>query len=289
MDSRRQHFNAPDHRGDRRESLQELPYLRESLVTTRQWNAIILAAGRGPADPMAKAFKVLNKCAIEVAGVPMLARVASALQEADAIASTLISIEDRSIATTILGQQAATIASAGSAPGSVIAAVEQEAIAFPILITTADHALLTAPMVDYFCRSAEESTADFVAALATADTVLAAYPRSIRTFVRLGKTRVTGCNLYALRNERGLKLLARWQHLESARKKPWRLVAAFGLIPLLRFLTGTLDLPATLAIFSRKLAVQVGAVFMPFPEAAIDVDKPADKELAEEILKNRSR
>ena len=257
-------------------------------MTALRWNAIILAAGRGPRDRLAKAYGVPNKCVIEIAGKPMLAHVAEALQGSGIITSTLISVENRELAAMILGDSAATIASAGSAPASVIAAIEQEALAYPVLITTADHPLLTPEIIRHFCQQAEQSSGDFIAGLATAETILAAYPQSIRTFFRLGRTRLTGCNLFALRNERGLKLLARWQYLESVRKKPWRLVAAFGLMPLLRFLTGTLDLDTALAIVSRKLCLRVKAVLMPFPEAAIDVDKPADKELAEEIFLKRA-
>ncbi len=252
-----------------------------------RWNAIILAAGRGPNDPMAKAYGVANKCAIEIAGKPMLSRVARALHDSGVVASTLVSIENRELATAILGNGIATIASAASAPASVIAAVEQGALTYPILITTADHALLTPAMVRYFCQSTEQSGTGFTVGLATAETVLAAYPGTVRTFFRLGKARYSACNLFALRDARGLKLLARWQYLEPVRKKPWRLVAAFGVEPLLRFLTGALDLEKALAIVSRQLGLQVTAVLMPFAEAAIDVDKPADKELAEEILKQR--
>ena len=257
-------------------------------MTPPRWHAIVLAAGRGPEDRLAKAYGVRNKCAIEVAGKPMLARVTSALHDSGVVASALISIENRAIATGILGENTETIPATGSAPASVIAAVEQGAIDYPVLITTADHALLTPAMVQHFCQSAEQSPADFTVALATAETVLAAYPQTIRTFFRLSKTRIAGCNLFALHNARGLKLLARWQHLEAVRKKPWRLAAVFGIMPLLRFLTGTLDLESALAIVSRGLGLKVGAVFMPFPEAAIDVDKPADKELAELILAKRA-
>ena len=198
------------------------------------------------------------------------------------------SIENRGLAIAILGEGVSTVAAAASAPASVIAAVGQKALAYPILITTADHALLTPAMVRHFCQSTEQSGGDFTVGLATAETILAAYPQTIRTFFRLGKSRLSACNLFALRNERGLRLLARWQYLEPVRKKPWRLIAAFGLMPLLRFLAGRLDLDAALAIVSRKLGLRVDAVFMPFAEAAIDVDKPADKELAEIILAKRA-
>jgi GTP:adenosylcobinamide-phosphate guanylyltransferase len=258
-------------------------------VTALRWNAIILAAGRGPDDPMAKAYGVSNKCAIPVGGTPMLARVAKALQESGAVASTLISIENRSLAVGILGEDVITVASAASAPASVIAAIEQGMLAYPILVTTADHALLTPAMVRHFCLSTDRSGADVTVGLATAELVLASYPHTVRTFFRFGKSRLSACNLFALRNGRSLKLLSRWQYLEPVRKKPWRLVAAFGIAPLLRFLTGTLDLDRALAIVSRKLGLEVKAILMPFAEAAIDVDKPADKALAEEFLKQHAR
>lgn len=248
------------------------------------WNAIILAAGRGPDDPMAKAYGVANKCTIAIGGTPMLVRVAGALEASGCVASTLVAIEDAAIVAELLGRRATAVAPAASAPSSVLAAVRAGRTAYPLLITTGDHALLTPEMVRHFCSQSEHSDADFTAGLARAETILTAYPESIRTFFRLGPDRVSGCNLFALRNERGLRLLERWQYLEQVRKKPWRLIAAFGLAPLLRYVTGRLDLATAFAIVSRKLGITARPVLMPFAEAAIDVDKPADKELAERIV-----
>ena len=66
-----------------------------------------------------------------------------------------------------------------------------------MLVTTADHALLTPEMIDYFCEQAERNGADFSAGLARAEVILKAYPQSVRTFFRFGKDRVSGCNLFA--------------------------------------------------------------------------------------------
>jgi hypothetical protein len=90
-----------------------------------------------------------------------------------------------------------------------------------------------------------------------------------------------------VKNARALSLLDRWQYLEQVRKKPWRLIAAFGISPLLRFLTGRLDLEQAFQIVSARLGLLARPVVMPFAEAAIDVDKPADKELAERIAARR--
>jgi GTP:adenosylcobinamide-phosphate guanylyltransferase len=252
-----------------------------------RWHALVLAAGRGPDDPMAKAHGVANKAVIAVAGRPMLARVVGTLREAGPVASIMVAIESRGIATAVLGDDIETIAAAASAPASVMAAIASGRLAYPVLVTTADHPLLTPDMVRHFCQSTEQSGADMTVGLATAETILAAYPDAIRTFFNLGGTRVSGCNLFALRNDKGLRLLARWQYLEAVRKKPWRLVAAFGIAPLLRFVTGTLTPARAFDAVSRRLGLTLAPVMMPQAEAAIDVDKPADKELAERILARR--
>lgn len=251
------------------------------------WSVLILAAGRGPDDPMAKAFGVANKCMIPVAGVPMLKRVANAVAASGVARRTVVSIENADMALELLGDRVLIVQSAGSAPGSVLAAVLDGDVTYPVLVTTGDHALLTPAMVQHFCAAAETSGADFCAGLASAETILAAYPGAVRTFFTFGPDRVSGCNLFALNTERALALLERWQYLEQVRKKPWRLVAAFGVSPLIQFLLGRLTLDSAFAIVSRQLGLVAKPVLMPFAEAAIDVDKPADKDLAERILASR--
>jgi CTP:molybdopterin cytidylyltransferase MocA len=252
-----------------------------------RWQALMLAAGRGPGDPMARTYGVANKCLIPVGGVPMLRRVHDTLAASGLFSRIAVSIEDAAIAHAVLGPSARVLAPSTSAPASVLTALASGALQYPVLITTGDHALLTPRMITHFCAESEKSGADFTAGLARAETILAAHPESIRTFFSLGHDRVSGCNLFALLNARGLGLIERWQYLEPVRKKPWRLVAAFGPVPLLRFALGRLSLDAAFATVSARLGLTVKPVLMPFAEAAIDVDKPADKSLAEKILAAR--
>jgi hypothetical protein len=138
------------------------------------------------------------------------------------------------------------------------------------------------------CAACEAIDADMFVGLATADTINAAYPETRRTYFNLGGTRVSGCNLFAVKAEKGLRLLERWQELEKNRKKPWKLVSAFGVMPIIWFATGTLTPERAFGHISQKLGITVRPVFLPFAEAAIDVDKPSDHALAEAILKKRS-
>jgi GTP:adenosylcobinamide-phosphate guanylyltransferase len=247
-----------------------------------KWRALVLAAGRGPSDPLAAAYGVSHKCTIKIAGEPMLKHVMRALRDSGVVERISVSIDDRVQAAIALSDEGALVHffdSASSAPASALEAAS--VMKLPVLITTGDHPLLTPQMVAHFCAHA---AGDFSVGLATAETVMGKYPNTRRTFFKFGATRVSGCNIFSVNSEAGIRVLERWQHLDQQRKKPWRLVASFGIGPLFRFAIGRLSLERAFAIASEKIGADVHPVLMPFAEAAIDVDKPEDKELAERIM-----
>lgn len=259
-------------------------------MTAAAWKVVVLAAGRGPDDPMAKAYGVTHKCLVEVGGEKMLARVVRTLGAHPAVISISVVIETRELLVEALGPLADKVAFLSpqeSAARSALAAVKSDP-QFPWLITTGDHPLLTADMLDYFFTEAAGYDADLSAGLASAETILARFPEAKRTFLKFGRDRVSGCNLFALTSDRAFAALAFWHDLEKNRKKPWRLIGAFGPVALLRFATGMLTLDSAFALASRRLRLTARPVLMPFAEAAVDVDKPEDKELAEKILAERS-
>ena len=253
-----------------------------------RWNALVLAAGRGPGDPMAQAHGVQRKCEIEIDGVTMLKRVAATLSGHRAISDVTVSIEKEIAMREILGGVSALfVKSSESAPASVLAAIETGPARLPLIVTTADHPLLDEEILDYFLKESEKSDADLCVALAERKVIREAYPRAKRTYLKFGRDRVSGCNLFALKTEHALKAVELWRSLDIVRKQPWRLIAAFGPTALLRFAFGSLTLESAFELASRKLAIVAEPVLMPYAEAAIDVDKPADFELAEQILKAR--
>ena len=253
------------------------------------WHAIILAAGRGPDDPMAKAYGVTHKCALPLNGKPLLAWVVDALLKSGIPAPVTVVIDDETAALKAVQDwsQIITLPAANSAPASALAAA-RAVNAYPLLVTTGDHPLLTPAMVQFCMQAAEGSDADFLVGLATADVIQPAYPETKRTYFNLGGTRVSGCNLFVVRTPAGLKLFETWQHLEQNRKKPWKLAAAFGGMPLLWYVLGSLTAARAFGYISDRLGINVQPVFLPFAEAAMDVDKPSDFTLAEKILNARS-
>jgi hypothetical protein len=57
---------------------------------------------------------------------------------------------------------------------------------------------------------------------------------------------------------------------------------------LLAYALGRLTLPAALGRVSGRLGLRAGAVILPFPEAAVDVDSVEDLQLVRAVVESRS-
>lgn len=251
--------------------------------------ALVLAASRGPDEPVARARGVSHKSLAPVAGVPMLVRVVRALAASDAVGHIAVSIEAPALLDAVPEvADAATVVASGPTPcRSILAAAAALEAPFPLLVTTADHALLTPEMVERFCRDAAASGAEVAIGLAAKPAVLGRYPETRRTFLAFRDGGYTGCNLYAFRSPAAMRAVEVWAGVEGQRKRPWRIFRAFGPAALALYLVRALTLDGAMRRVSRIHGLEVAAVTLPYPEAAIDVDRPADLELAERILAAR--
>jgi GTP:adenosylcobinamide-phosphate guanylyltransferase len=262
-------------------------------VSDRRFTALVLAGSRGVADPVAQAAGVPHKALAPVAGRPMLLRVIEALRASPAIRRVVIAVQDREIVDT-LPELAAAVASggislmptAGSPALTVEATIRGLPDAFPLLVTTSDHALLTPDMIASFVCGVP-ADADVAVGLATRTAILGRYPDSVRTFIRLGGEGYSGCNIFAFVRPAAARAVAFWVRMERHRKQPWRIAAAVGLRPLLLYVLGRLDLDAAFRELSRLAGARGVPVVLPQPEAAIDVDKPSDLAQVERILAAR--
>ena len=249
------------------------------------FTALVLAGSRGPDDPIARHCGIQHKCLAPVRGAPMLARVLQALDTSSSIGRIFVSLADPAILPGLAPAARCTALISGATPGtSVLQALDEISDPLPLLITTADHPLLSAAMVDGFCAEARATGADLVAGLTDARVIRAAYPEARRTYIRFADAAYSGANLFALLTLEGRRAVAFWRRVEQERKRPWRLVRAFGLGPLLAYLLGRLTLDDAMARASLVIGARVAAARLPFAEAAIDVDKPADLALVETIL-----
>lgn len=249
------------------------------------FTALVLAGSRGPDDPIARHCGVEHKCLAQVRGAPMLAHVLQALAASSSIGRIFVSLADPAILAGLAPAERCSALISGTTPStSVLQALDEISDPLPLLITTADHPLLSAAMVDGFCAEARAGGADVVAGLTDARLVRAAYPEARRTYLRFADAAYSGANLFALLTPESRRAVAFWRRVEQERKRPWRLVRAFGLGPLLAYLLGRLTLDDAMARASTVIGARLAAARLPFAEAAIDVDKPADLALVETIL-----
>jgi hypothetical protein len=142
-------------------------------------------------------------------------------------------------------------------------------------------------MAAHFLDAAEASGADVVAGVVRREVIEARFPETRRTWLRFRDADVSGANLFAFRTPAARRAAEFWRRAESFRKRPWRLVAAFGPVALVAFLLRRLDVATATARASRAFGARAQLVALPFAEAAIDVDRPADLDLAARVLAAR--
>ncbi|MEL7480751.1 MAG: NTP transferase domain-containing protein [Pseudomonadota bacterium] len=158
----------------------------------------------------------------------------------------------------------------------------------PLLITTCDHPLLTPQMIDALLKGAEASGCDFAVGLAPKELVQSAYPETERTYLNLAGEGYSGCNLFLVRTPEGRRALEFWRDVAHDRKNPLKIARRFGFRSLVRMFTGQLNLAEAFAHGSKRIGAKLSPIVIPFAEAAIDVDKPADLALVRRIMKRAS-
>jgi GTP:adenosylcobinamide-phosphate guanylyltransferase len=247
------------------------------------WTAVVLAGSRGAADPVAQAGGVSHKAFAAVAGKPMIAHVLDTLAAAPSIDGIVVVIERSAPELPRPGVR--RIDAARSPSSSALAGFE--AAGAPVLVTTADHPLLTVEMVEHFIAAVTGSGTDVAAGVALRPVVEQAGSTARRTYLRFRDGEASGCNLFALMTPRARVALTYWRLLEAKRKHPLRMAWAVGPFTLVRYALGLLSIRAAAAALGRAAGCRAALIVLPFPDAAHDVDKPADLAFAEARLAAR--
>ncbi len=260
------------------------------------FTAIILAADRGPDDPVAQAAGVSCKALTPINGTPMVLRVLKALSDSQEVGPRILCGPPRAImeSVTELREGFASgdfgwLESRATPSTSAYAALETLAEKDLVLLTTADHALLNPRIVDHFCAEARASDCDVLIALTPSKQVYTAFPGIRRTVLKFRGGGYCGCNLFAFMSPRARSAANFWRRVEKQRKKPLKVIGVVGWMAVLRYLLGTLSLDMALEGLSRRMNLRVGAVIMPFPTAAVDVDKVSDWTFAQQLAEGLSK
>lgn len=267
----------------------------KSTSELARFSALILAGDRRPGDPVAALGEAGCKALTPVDGLPMLYRVVSALQGSRHVSDiTLVGpgsrmLDGDSTMRDMIACGALSMLEPAASPSQSAYRGLTHIRTRPVLVTTADHALLQSEIVDYFLERSQMSGCDVTVALTPLATVLAKFPDNRRTAIKLKGGPFCGSNLFAFMTEESAKVADFWKDIEQRRKNPKRTVmGALGFTSTLRYLLGTLSLDQAMQRMSRAVGVRVGAVIMPFADAAVDIDTVDDFILVEKTLRQRA-
>lgn len=266
------------------------------MAPERNIVALVPAGDRGAGDPVAKVSGVSSKALAPLAGTPMIIRVLNTLQATGRVDSVVLSgpdqdvIESSPLLQEVLNKDNVSwVPAERSLAGSIQAGLARIDPAALVLITTADHAMLDTEILNYFLDRVVDSSADVNVGLVEYGLVEAAYPGVRRTVLKFSDGGYCGCNLYALNGARARDIISLWQRTQTYRKQPWRMIhGLFGFGMLAKYLSGRLNLDQAREAIMKKTGINADFIEIPFPHAGIDVDTPADLELATQILEQRS-
>jgi GTP:adenosylcobinamide-phosphate guanylyltransferase len=259
------------------------------------FTVIILAGKRPGSDRVAEAAGVACKSFAPIDGRPMVHRVLDALADARQVGTrilcgpsqSLIMQEPRLKARLETGE-VKWIDSHPTPSLSTYHALQALPEGKPVLVTTADHALLTPQIVDYFCSEARQLRYDVAVGLTDYDKVMAAFSETRRTAIKFKDGAYCSCNLFGFLTPRSDRAAQFWRQIEQERKKPLRMMRILGWRTIVRYLLRRITLDNGLEELSNKMQIDISAVLLPFPQAAIDVDTVDDWHFVQSLAKKQT-
>ena len=252
------------------------------------YTAIVLAGSRPGRDAFAEQFGTDMKALIPVGGEPMVRRpVRALLASANVRRIVVLSQAPDRIAEAIPGdQRLAFRESLGTIAETILRLLDDATVEWPLLVTTADHALLDAATVAEFVAGAAD--ADVAVGVVERDVVMSRFPGAQRTWLKFRGGGYTGANLFVLRSPAVRPAIELWRSVEQDRKKAWRVIALLGPFVLVLAALRLVSLDQVMSRLGAKLGLAVKAVQLSDPLAGVDVDKPADHALVEAILAGKA-
>lgn len=166
--------------------------------------------------------------------------------------------------------------------------IELDPTASHLLLLSSDIPTVSGDHIDWVIERAMARPVDFSYCVIEQQVMEARFPGSRRTYYRFrdcvvcgGDMAIVGTRLFSL--DAGV-----WQRLTAARKSRLKTAAIIGLDVLVLFLLRALSIDDAVRRASRRLGVSGQAIASPYPEVGMDVDKPFQRDLVEQVLRRRA-
>ena len=253
-----------------------------------KWTALLLAGSRPTGDPLARAMGASHKALIPIDGEPMILRPLKALLESPNVGEIIILTQNSDDLRGVIpkSKRVRFEASRSTIAETMEDLIVKQRVQFPVLVTTADHALLDPQMIAEFTAAA--AGADLAVGVVERKNLLERLPQAKRTWIPFRRGAYSGANLFAFGSIKVLAPIEQWRSVEQSRKSGLRLLSALGPTLLLGAALRMRTLDQSVAAVGRKFKMTIRAVVMSNPLACVDVDKPVDHAVVEAILNGRA-
>jgi GTP:adenosylcobinamide-phosphate guanylyltransferase len=224
---------------------------------------------------------------IRIGNKYMVEYVADALKEAEAIGDIVVSGPKEDLKEIFKDYQGLDIVDGGSTIiKSLLNALEflDSKDTSRILVVTSDIPLITGKIIDSFLEKCSGQDGDIIYPIVAKSLNQVKFPGVERTYVKLREGFYTGGNIFLV-NPLIIKPCAlKAEEVIKLRKEPLKLARYIGFRYLFKYLFGKLSIKDAEERVSQLFNIKGKAIPVSFPEIGVDVDKPSDLRLVENIL-----
>jgi GTP:adenosylcobinamide-phosphate guanylyltransferase len=252
---------------------------------------LVVLAGHGLApadvDALAERFGERHRCLIPLAGRPLIAHVLQTAAQHPRVASLAVCVEREAfdpvwdVLTRLPGRGSVALVEAREDIAASVRAAAQDWDG-PLLVTTADHALLSPESIDAMADALEGCDVTF--ALARREAVEAAHPSALRSYLTLRDGAFATCDLYGMAHTRFVDAVEVFRGARIGGRESARVLRAIGFVGLALMRLGLESLSGAVVRASRRMGLRVRAVILPDGTQAIDVDNDRTYAIVRDLL-----
>jgi len=257
----------------------------------KTYPAVVLAGySTDNPDPLALAMGVERKSLIPVAGKPMVYWVVKALRDSPHVNQIYIvgiTPEDD----VDFGTEVIYIPNQNAHFDNVMIGIDtvhkQQPDAEFLIMASGDIPTLKTSTVDWFVETCEGIDADVFYSVVEKSVMESAFPDSRRSYIPVVEGKLCGGDLFFVRiaavhaNEPLLR------ELLAKRKSPWKQARLLGFNIIIKFLFHRLSIKDAEALGQRLAQVEARVIISPYPDLAMDVDKPHQLDMVRATMEQR--
>lgn len=256
-------------------------------------DALVIAGGIPlPEDPLYEYTHGLPKALLDVAGKPMVQWILDALSQSRTVERVVLVglSQDGGL---VCAKPLTFIPAQESMLHNIRTGVEKVLELNPeadnVLTVSSDIPAITGEMVDWVVTTAMETDHDIYYNVISREIMEARFPNSKRSYTRLKDMEVCGGDMNVIRARTVVNNEELWDRILAARKNVLKQAALVGFDTLLLLLVGQLSLEGGVKRVSKRLNIQGRALFCPYAEVGMDVDKPHQLQILRQELSQKVR